>query len=231
MPEPIRIVVIEDEAPIRRFLRAGMGPKEAVIHEAENAEEGMRLVAQRNPDLVLLDLGLPDGDGQDVLRSLREWSDVPIIVLTARGQEKDKLIAFDAGADDYVTKPFSMAELMARIRASVRRSAAHRQPAEPVFRTGELRVDFESRRVFLKDEEVHLTPIEYRLLSLLARNAGRVLTHRQLLLEVWGPAYEDSNHNLRVHMGSLRQKIELDTTHPRFIRTETGIGYRLIAED
>jgi two-component system, OmpR family, KDP operon response regulator KdpE len=230
LPEPLRIVVIEDEAPIRRFLKAGLGSDEAEWHEAETGEQGIRLVAQKNPDVVLLDLGLPDQDGQSVLRALREWTEVPVIVLTARGQEKDKLLAFDAGADDYVTKPFSIAELMARVRAAARRRGGARMESGPVFEANGLRVDFEARQVFLDGQETHFTPIEYRLLATLARHAGKVVTHRQLLHEIWGPAYEDSTHTLRVHMAGIRQKIESNPAHPRFLRTETGVGYRLLAE-
>lgn len=228
MPEPIRFVLIEDEAPIRRFLKASFSPEEAEWFEAETGEAGTRLVAQKNPDVVLLDLGLPDQDGHEILRSLREWTDVPVIVLSARGQEKDKLRALDAGADDYVTKPFSTAELMARVRAAVRRAGKGKTETEATFESDGLRIDFESRLVFVDGEEVRLTPIEYRLLALLARHAGKVVTHRAILEEVWGPAYEDSTHTLRVHMGAIRQKIEPDASHPRFIRTETGVGYRLL---
>ncbi|MCW5942341.1 MAG: response regulator [Fimbriimonadaceae bacterium] len=228
MAEPIRVVVIEDEAPIRRFLRAGVGPDEVAWIEAATGEEGVRLVAQRQPDVVLLDLGLPDQDGLDVLRGLREWTDVPVIVLTARGQESDKVLALDAGADDYVTKPFSLAELMARVRAAVRR--AHVATVEPpsVVQAGDLRVDLALRRVFQGEREIRLTPTEYRLLALLAGQAGRVLTHRHLLREIWGPEYEDATHTLRVHMASLRQKIEPDPVQPRYVRTETGVGYRFL---
>lgn len=223
-------VVIEDEAPIRRFLKASFPAGEATWHEAEDAAEGTRLVATKNPDVVLLDLGLPDQDGLDVIKGLREWTDVPIIVLTARGLERDKVLALDAGADDYVTKPFSVEELMARVRVALRHSARHRAPTEPVFETGSLHIDFDSRRVKLDHEDVRLTPIEYRLLTLLAQHAGKVLTHKYLLTEVWGPGYEDSTHTLRVHMGALRQKLEKDAAHPRLIRTETGVGYRLLTE-
>lgn len=229
MPDPIRFVVIEDEAPIRRFLKASLLPDEAEWYEAETGAEGIRLVAQKNPDIVLLDLGLPDMDGQEVLRGLREWTEVPIIVLTARGQEKDKVFALDAGADDYVTKPFSIAELMARVRATLRRVDKERSEHEPIFESAELSIDFEARKVMLGAEEVHLTPIEYRLISILAKHAGKVLTHRYLLTEVWGPAYADTTHTLRVHMASIRQKIESDPAHPKFIRTETGVGYRLMS--
>lgn len=230
MAEPIKFVVIEDEAPIRRFLIASLSKDEAVWHEAASGEEGSRLVATKNPDVVLLDLGLPDRDGLEVLRSLREWTDVPVIVLTARGLEKDKVLALDAGADDYVTKPFSVAELMARVRVALRHSARNKAPAEPTFVSGALCLDFESRVVALDGEEVRLTPIEYKLLALLAQHAGKVLTHKFLLTEVWGPGYEDSTHTLRVHMASLRQKLEKDAARPRLIRTETGVGYRLLTE-
>jgi two-component system KDP operon response regulator KdpE len=224
----VRFVIIEDEAPIRRFLKASFGPDEAEWHEAETGEQGIRLVAQKNPDVVLLDLGLPDQDGFEVLRSLREWTEVPVIVLTARGQERDKVLALDEGADDYITKPFSVAELMARVRLAMRHAKNLKVENEPVFESGGLRLDFEGRQTFVDGEEVRLTPIEFGLLCELARHAGKVLTHRQLLCAVWGPAYVESTHTLRVHMGSIRQKIEADPAHPRFIRTETGVGYRLV---
>ena len=228
MAEPIRFVIIEDEAPIRRFLKASLSPEQAEWYEAETGAEGTRLVAHKNPNVVLLDLGLPDQDGLEVLRSLREWTQVPVIVLTARGKERDKVLALDAGADDYVTKPFSIGELMARVRVALRHAAKVQPSVEASFESGGLRVDFEARQVFVDGEEVRLTPTEYRLLAQLAQHAGKVLTHRQLLGEIWGPAYEDSTHTLRVHMGSIRQKIESDAAHPRFIRTETGVGYRLV---
>lgn len=230
MADPLRLVVIEDEAPIRRFLQASFPASDAEWHEAENAETGIQLVAAKNPDGVLLDLGLPDRDGLEVIRTLREWTDVPIIVLTARGQEKDKVLALDAGADDYVTKPFSTAELMARIRAAVRRFRSSNVESEPIFESNGLRIDFVGRQVFVDDEEVRLTPIEFKLLALLAQHAGKVLTHSYLLKEVWGPAYTDSTHTLRVHMAGIRQKIEQDAAHPKYIRTETGVGYRLLVQ-
>lgn len=229
MPEPIKVVIIEDEKPLRRFLRASFGDDEAKIEEAETGAEGLRLIARANPDLVLLDLGLPDQDGIEVLRGLREWSQVPVIVLSARGQEKDKIAALDEGADDYLTKPFSVNELMARIRVAIRHAAREKEPAEPIFESGGLKVDFQSRQVFVEGVEVRLTALEYKLLALLARHAGMVLTHNQLLTEVWGPAYEDASHALRVHMAAIRQKIEDNPANPRFIRTETGVGYRLVA--
>jgi two-component system KDP operon response regulator KdpE len=224
---PVRIVVVEDEVAIRRFLRAFWRPEEAQWHEAGSADVGIRLIAEHNPDVVLLDLGLPDMDGLEALKSLRSWTEVPIIVLTARGQERDKVAALELGADDYVTKPFSNAELRARVRAAVRR-AKSLGPQEAAYEVEGLRVDFVLRQVHLDGREVHLTPIEYRLLALLARHPGRVLTHRALLREVWGPAHEDATHTLRVHMASIRRKIEPDPTSPRYIRTETSVGYRLL---
>ena len=225
-----RFVIIEDEAPIRRFLKASLDPHEAEWFEAETGSEGTRLVAQKNPHLVLLDLGLPDQDGLDVLKSLREWTQVPVIVLTARGKERDKVLALDAGADDYVTKPFSIAELHARIRVALRHAVTAEPPGDASFEAGGLRVDFDLRRVFVDGQEVRLTPIEYRLLSELVLHAGKVLTHKHLLKAVWGPAFDDSTHILRVHMAAVRAKIESNPAFPRFIRTETGVGYRLVAD-
>ncbi|MDX2065021.1 MAG: response regulator [Fimbriimonadaceae bacterium] len=220
------MLVIDDELPIRRFLRASLNPSEYKVLEAETAEGGIRAVATENPDIVLLDLGLPDGDGIDVARSLRAWTEVPIIVLSARGQESDKVAALDAGADDYLTKPFGVHELMARIRVALRH-AKKEAGSEPVLELGEIRLDLAARLVFRSGEEVHLTPNEYKLLALLARHAGKVLTHRQLLREVWGEAYVDESHYLRVYIAQLRQKLEADPTQPRFLLTETGVGYRM----
>lgn len=231
MKRPISIVVIEDEPPIRKFLRSSLLPEEAVFHEAESGALGVQLVAQKNPDIVLLDLGLPDIDGIEVLRRLREWTDVPVIVLSARGQERDKISALDEGADDYLTKPFSIGELMARVRVALRHSDRSKPTVEPRLEIGGLTVDFETRQVFVDGAEVRLTPIEYKLLATLSHHAGRVLTHKHLLREVWGPAYEDSTHTLRVHMATVRQKIEPDSARPRFIRTETGVGYRLVVDE
>jgi len=224
---PTRFVIIEDEVGIRRFLRASSTAGEAEWHEAATGEDGMRLIAHVNPDIVLLDLGLPDIEGLEVLRRLREWTKVPIIVLTARGRDRDKVAALDAGADDYVTKPFSLAELMARVRVALRHST-RAAPSMPTFEADGLRVDFEKRQVFIDQSEIRLTPTEYKLLAVLAQHAGRVVTHAQLLDAVWGPANIESTHTLRVHMGGIRQKIEADPAHPRFIRTETGVGYRLL---
>lgn len=231
MADPIQIVVIEDEPAIGRLIRTSYGKDQAEVLEAPNGEEGMRLVAKTNPDVVLLDLGLPDMDGQEVCVQLREWTQVPIIVLTARGQEKDKVMALDNGADDYVTKPFSTVELHARIRTALRHAARLKTPEpEPLFQSGPLKVDLQRRLVWLSGQEVHLTPIEYSLLATLVRHAGMVLTHKQLLEEVWGPAYVDELHYLRVYMGQLRHKLESDPARPKLIRTESGIGYRLLSD-
>lgn len=186
----------------------------------------------RKPDLVIVDLGLPDMDGVEVVRGLREWTAMPVIVLSARTQERDKIAALDAGADDYVTKPFGVGELLARVRAALRRSAANRDDSrDGTFRCGELTVDLVNRRVQKGDQQIHLTPIEYRLLAVLVRDAGKVLmTHRQLLREVWGPAYVEHSHYLRIYMGQLRHKLEADPARPRYLLTETGVGYRLSAE-
>jgi len=231
LAEPIRIVVIEDEPAITKLIRSGYGKGEAEVLGALTGESGIQLIAKSNPDVVLLDLGLPDIDGQDLCTRLREWTDVPIIVISARGQERDKVLALDNGADDYMTKPFGSNELQARIRAALRHSTRNQfREVEPVFRSGPLEVDLYARIAKLNGEEVRLTPIEYKLLAMLIRHAGLVLTHKQLLEEVWGPAYVDELHYLRVYMGQLRHKLESDPARPKLIRTESGIGYRLIAE-
>lgn len=226
MSDPVRCVVIEDESPIRRFLRASLSVHGFSLAEAETATEGIALVASEQPDLVVLDLGLPDRDGLQVIGQIREWSSVPIIVLSARGQEDDKVAALDAGADDYLTKPFGVNELLARIRVALR----HRGPQtgqDAVFETQSLRVDHARRRVFVSGVETHLTPIEYRLLTTLIRHSGKVVTHRQLLKEVWGPDSVQETHYLRVYMGHLRHKIEADPARPSILLTEPGVGYRL----
>jgi len=213
---------------MRRFLRATLQSHEYQLVEATTARDGLAQAAGRNPDVILLDLGLPDGDGIDLTRRIREWSKVPIIVLSARGREEDKVAALDAGADDYLTKPFGVGELLARLRVALRHGA---QPAsEPVFVLAGLRVDFERRRVFVDDSEVHLTPTEYKLLGTLVRHAGKVLTHRQLLKEVWGPNAVEHTHYLRVYMTQLRHKLEQDAARPRYLLTEPGVGYRLRLE-
>lgn len=222
------MVVIEDDPQIRRFLRPALTSRGFRVAEAANGEDGLREAASRPPDLIILDLGLPDLDGLDVIRRLREWTQVPIIVLSARGQEQDKVSALEAGADDYLTKPFSIGELLARIRVALRHAdRAAAQPSEPAFAVGDLRVDLAARRVFAADREIHLTPIEYKLLTILVRHAGKVVTHGQLLREVWGPKQEGQSHYVRVYMAHLRHKIEAEPAHPRHLITEPGGGYRL----
>ncbi len=237
-PQP-RILVIEDEAPIRRFLRATLGAHGYLIEEATSAREGVLFAAQHPPDLVLLDLTLPDGDGIDVARSIRGWSQLPIIVLSARGLESDKIAALDAGADDYLTKPFGVGELAARIRVALRHAARANGPVGDgrwEAREGgrRLAVDLARRRVGVEDgpgsaaAEIRLTPTEFKLLAMLVRHAGRVLTHRQLLVEVWGPSHAGDVQYLRVYAGQLRAKLERDPAQPRFLLTEPGVGYRLV---
>lgn len=222
------VLVIEDEPQMRRFLRALLESHSYRHLEAATAQEGIALVTAHNPDLLLLDLGLPDADGLDVTARVREWSAVPIVVLSARGQEQDKIRALDAGADDYVTKPFGAGELLARMRVALRHAARPAQDApSPVLALGELRVDLARREVRRGGEEIHLTPIEYKLLAVLVRNAGKVVTHRQLLKEVWGPNQVDQTHYLRVYMAQLRHKLEQDPARPRYFTTEPGVGYRL----
>jgi two-component system, OmpR family, KDP operon response regulator KdpE len=228
MSEPI-VVLIEDEPQIRRFLRTTLGSQGYRLFEAGTGADGLVEAASRQPDVVIVDLGLPDVDGLEVIRRLREWSTVPIIVLSARGQEADKVLALDLGADDYVSKPFGADELLARIRVALRHKAGVARE-DAVFTTGELRVDLGRRHVFVRDQEVKLTPTEYRLLTTLIRYAGRVLTHRQLLKEVWGPHQTEEAHYLRVYMAQLRRKIEADPAQPRYLLTEPGVGYRLAAE-
>jgi two-component system KDP operon response regulator KdpE len=226
-PTPL-ILIVEDEPPIRRFLRASLTDEGYRFNEAETGKEALKLAASQPPDLVLLDLGLPDIDGLEFMRQLRGWSQAPVIVLSARGQEQDKVRALDLGADDYLTKPFGVSELLARIRVALRHSAQSVSPsAEPVFQTGDLKVDLAARRVWSSGKEVHLTPIEYRLLTTLVQHAGKVLTHRYLLKEVWGPDQVLENHYLRVFMAALRRKIEENSAHPRYLLTEQGVGYRL----
>jgi len=223
------IVLIEDEPQIRRFLRASLASQGYRLYEAASGEDGLVEAATRQPDVVIIDLGLPDLDGLDVIRRIREWSRVPIIVLSARGQERDKVAALDAGADDYVSKPFGVGELQARLRVALRHAAAG-DSGEPTFTVGGLRVDQVKRQVQVDGKDVHCTPIEYRLLTTLVRHAGRVLSHRQLLKEVWGPAQTEQAHYLRVYMAQLRRKLEHDPARPRYILTEPGVGYRLAAE-
>jgi two-component system KDP operon response regulator KdpE len=219
------VLVVEDKAQIRRFVRAALEGEGCRVAEADTMRQGLIDAGTRKPDLIILDLGLPDGDGAGFVRDLRTWASLPVLILSARSTEGDKIAVLDAGADDYLTKPFAVGELLARVRALLRR--ARRGEAEsPVVRFGEVEVDLTRRQVARRGTPVHLTPIEYRLLALLLANAGKVMTHRQLLREVWGPAYVESSHYLRVYVGHLRQKLEQDPTQPRHLLTETGIGYR-----
>jgi two-component system, OmpR family, KDP operon response regulator KdpE len=225
---PAVVLVIEDEEAIRKFLRAGLESQGYRCVDATTGHEGVTQAATRSPDVILLDLGLPDIDGLGVLRSIREWSGIPVIVLTARGQERDKVDALDSGADDYVTKPFSMPELLARMRAALRRRTRSGPDADAgVLEVGPLRIDLARRRVTVEGAPVQLTRTEYQLLATLARHAGRVLTHEFLLREVWGPAYTSQHHYLRVYMAQLRHKLERDPGRPRLLMTETGVGYRM----
>jgi two-component system KDP operon response regulator KdpE len=223
------ILVIEDEQPIRRFLRAALTDAGYRFSEAAGGIEGLRIAAAQPPDLLILDLGLPDLDGQQVLQRLREWSSAPVIVLSARDQEPQKIAALDNGADDYVTKPFAVGELLARIRTALRHSQSN--AAELTSLTiGDLRIDLAARLVYRQGAEVHLTPLEYKLLATMMRQAGKVLTHRHLLREVWGPLHSQENHYLRVFVAGLRRKLEHDAARPRYILTEQGVGYRFSAE-
>jgi two-component system, OmpR family, KDP operon response regulator KdpE len=225
------VVLIEDEPQIRRFLRAALTGHGYRLFEAGSGEDGLIEAATRQPDLVILDLGLPDLDGLGVLARLREWTSVPVIVLSARGQERDKIAALDGGADDYVSKPFSVGELLARMRAALRRrDQLSEGAAATTFVVGDLSVDLARRHVLVGDKEIHLTPIEYKLLTTLIRHAGKVLTHRQLLKEVWGPAHTEDSQNLRFYVAQLRRKLEAIPARPRYLLTEPGVGYRLIAE-
>jgi two-component system KDP operon response regulator KdpE len=220
----VRILVVDDERPIRRFLRASLGGQYAVF-EATTGEEALMAVAANRPDIIILDLGLPDMDGVEVTRRLREWTQTPIIVVSVREQEKDKIAALDAGADDFLTKPFGIGELMARLRAALRRTA--QVDSEPVFKTGNLLVDFARREVLVGEQPVSLTPTEYDLLRTLVKHAGKVLTHHQLLQAVWGTAYEGETHMLQVNISNLRRKLEPNPARPIYIITEPGVGYRL----
>ena len=226
-PAPV-VLLIEDEPQMRRFLRAALENEAYRLVEVGTAREGLAQAAGQNPDIIMLDLGLPDRDGIDLTRRLREWARTPIVVISARGQERDKVAALDAGADDYLTKPFGIGELLARMRVALRHAARSAgEPDEPVFTTGDLRVDLEHRQVFIAEHEVHLTPTEYKLLLALVRQAGKVLTHRYLLKEVWGATTVTQTPALRVHMAQLRHKLEKDPAQPRHLLTEPGVGYRL----
>jgi two-component system KDP operon response regulator KdpE len=225
------VLVVDDEPQVMRFLRATLAAHGYRVVEAGTGQQALVDAATRVPDIVLLDLGLPDLDGVEVTRRLREWTAIPIIVLSARGQERDKIEALDAGADDYLTKPFGVGELLARMRVALRNAARVGQGAgEPVFEAGDLRVDLAARRVHVGGEEVHLTRTQFNLLAALVKNAGKVMTHRQLLREVWGPGTTGQSHYVRVYMGQLRHKLEKDPARPRYLETETGVGYRLRGE-
>jgi two-component system KDP operon response regulator KdpE len=219
-----RILIVDDEPAIQRFLKTALASGEFILHQAENGHDALAAAVSVKPDIILLDLGLPDIDGVEVIERLRQWSQVPILVLSVRDRENDKISALDAGADDYLTKPFGVGELLARIRAMLRRSL--QQIPEPVYRIDDLEVDLARRLVLLRGEEISLTPTEYDLLRLFVVNAGKVLTHRQLLKQIWGAAYLEQPHILRVNISNLRHKIETDASRPRYILTESGVGYR-----
>jgi len=227
---PSLVLVVEDEPQMRRFLRPLLSSHGFRVVEAETAAQAVSVATSSNPEIILLDLGLPDGDGIGLTRQFREWTQAPIIVLSARDREGDKVAALDAGADDYLTKPFSSNELLARLRVALRHLQQAARPGEPVLEVGALRIDLSRREVTLGGAPVRLTPIEYRLLALLARHAGRVLTHRQILREVWGPGQEAQTHYLRVYMAQLRRKLEAESARPRLLITEPGVGYRLRGE-
>ena len=228
MSEKTKVLIIDDENAIRRFLRTSLEAHGYAIVDAPTGEDGILQAVNSRPDLIILDLGLPGISGMEVTRRIREWSETPIIVLSVRDQDGDKIAALDAGADDYVTKPFSVGELTARMRVAMRH--AHRKESEPIFTCGDLRVDLPAHQVFLKGEEVQLTPTEYDLLKVMVQYAGRVLTHQQLLREVRGVGYQTETHLLRVHVSNLRRKLEPDPANPRYIVTEPGVGYRLSAD-
>jgi two-component system KDP operon response regulator KdpE len=222
------VVVIEDDPPIRRFLRTGLSTHGFEVHEADCGQRGLVEAGVRKPDLIILDLGLPDMDGVEVVKLIREWSAMPIIILSARSAEQSKIEALDAGADDYLTKPFGLGELLARTRVALRHwfKVPEENPSG-VFTSGNLKVDLLNRWVHVGDKEVHLTPIQYRLLSVLVQNAGKVLTQHQILKDVWGPSHTESSHYLRIYMSQLRQKLEEDPAQPKYLLTESGVGYRL----
>jgi two-component system KDP operon response regulator KdpE len=221
----LRVLIIDDEQAIRRFLRVALAASHHRVIEAGSAEAGITAAATERPDLIILDLGLPDLDGIEVVRRIREWSTVPIVVLSVRSHEEDKVAALDAGADDYMTKPFTVGELAARMRVALRHTG--QRPDEPVFRTGDLTVDLARRVVVVAGHEIELTPIEYDLLKTLVTHAGKVLTHRQLLAQVWGSGYQQERHLLQVNISNLRRKIEPDPSRPQYVHTEPGVGYRL----
>ncbi len=222
-----KILIVDDEKAIQRFLRNALSGGEFALHEAETGREALAAAAQLRPDLIILDLGLPDMDGLEVISRLREWTKIPVIVLTVRERESDKISALDAGADDYLTKPFGIGELLARMRAALRRAV--QEAPEPVYKIEELEVDLLRRRVIVGGREIQLTPTEYDVLKMLVMHAGKVLTHRQMLSQIWGPTYLEQPHILRVTISNLRHKLEPEPERPRYILTEPGVGYRLKA--
>jgi two-component system KDP operon response regulator KdpE len=224
-----RVLVVDDETSIRRYLRAALSAQGFAVYEAANGQEAINAVISAHPDIIILDLGLPDFDGIEVTRRLREWSQTPIIILSVREAEHDKIAALDAGADDYLTKPFGTGELMARMRVVMRRLSS--TPDKPILQVEDLRLDLTRRQVTVDKKQISLTPTEYEILRLLLQNAGKVLTHHQLLRQVWGSAYESEMHILRVNISNLRRKIEPDPARPHYLLTEPGVGYRLRAEN
>ncbi|MDX7987758.1 two-component system response regulator KdpE [Xenorhabdus sp. 12] len=223
------VLIIEDEKEIRRFVRLALESENWRVFECETLKRGLIEAATRRPDLLILDLGLPDGNGIELIQDIRQWSDIPIIVLSARDSEQDKVTALDLGADDYLSKPFGINELLARVRVALRHSSKTSQPA-PIIHFADIQVDLINRRVLKGETELHLTPIEYRLLTELLANSGKVLTQRYLLNHVWGPHYIEHNHYLRIYMGHLRQKLEADPARPKYLLTETGVGYRFMPD-
>lgn len=224
---PINVLIVEDEKEIRRFVRSALESEGWRVFDADTLQRGLIEAGTRKPDLIILDLGLPDGDGLNFIRDLRQWSSIPVIVLSARSEESDKVLALDAGADDYLSKPFGVAELLARVRVSLRRHAQQNQES-PLIQFSDVEVDLINRRVSRAGEDLHLTPLEFRLLTELIANAGKVLTQRQLLSTVWGPNYVEHSHYLRIYMGHLRQKLEAEPARPKHLLTETGVGYRFM---
>ena len=221
------ILIVDDEIQIRKFLRATLASHEYQVSEADKVADALKLLTTHPPDLMLLDLGLPDGDGLDVIKELRGWNQLPVIVLSARGQEQDKVTALELGADDYLTKPFGAAELLARIGVALRHARANSQPEQSIFESAGLKVDIANRLVMVDGQEIHLTPTEYKLLCTMVKYAGKVVTHGQLLRDVWGKHATEQGHYLRIYMQHLRQKLGDDALNPRFLITETGVGYRL----
>lgn len=229
---PALVLIIEDDPPMRKFLRTGLGSQGFRVRDVDAGQPGIHEVRMHKPELIILDLGLPDMDGVDVIRKVRDWTRTPIIVLSARSQESQKIEALDAGADDYLTKPFSFGELLARIRVALR-NAIQRENLDSVttYCNGRLAIDLGNRIVTVDGENIHLTPIQYRLLVTLVKNSGKVMTHRQLMREVWGPSYSESAHYLRIYVSQLRQKLESDPAKPSLLLTESGVGYRLVGPD